>query len=106
MRSALRSPTRLGRRVSSLRHNKSADCQTSRRFIVRCERDAFHFTHVKWRSGFGVRRLKERIRAKFVERNPNQLPHAALQVRPRGVCDTIPIHENDKENLRGWAGLI
>src|SRR6266850_1378316 len=68
--------------IRLLRHNKLADRQTSRCVIVRSERDALHVAHVERRAGFRVGRLKERIRANLVERNPNQLPHAALQFCP------------------------
>lgn len=41
----------------------------------------------------GIGKLKVRVRPQLVEPNPNRLPHAALQPRPRRVRDVIPVHE-------------
>src|SRR5215510_433134 len=79
-----------------LRQRKAAERHLSRRLILRRERDELHVAHVERSTRLGVRRLKERIRANLVERNPNLLPHAAFQLSPRRVDDMVPIQERHR----------
>ena len=78
-------------------HDKRADCQATLRLIVRSERDGLDVADIDRPTGPGVGRLKVRVRAHLIERNPNLLPRASIQLRPCRVYDTIPIQERDRE---------
>src|SRR5262245_19931414 len=83
-----------------LADHEPADRQTTRRAILWRERHERDLTHVDWRALVRVRRLKERVRADLVERNPDPLPDAARQLAPRRVDNMVPISERHRQSHR------
>ena len=80
-----------------VRHEESADGQLSRGLILWSEGNAGDGADVDRTAGLCLWKLEVRVGPNLVERNTNQLPHAALHVDPRRVGDAIPIEERQRQ---------